>query len=372
MTDLTYIALIVCLLASNVGRLWRLLSWIRSLLHRPLEPQLIPYFDEQGNLIGLVRVPVGFNERNARLPAYTHPRDQALDTNISVARRSGTEYSDHETKSLPRVAFDSTEGKLDSTGWNCWPDGNFERMFDWDEIFKTHGLATNWVVETLGHRGSRLSLTWQKGHETRHRCLGAITCHDRNCQMSLESSSRAIDRHRQIEHECAVCGESLGHQACGVESSLFRFQRGGYFLHRGFHNHLKFTHSSISQPDGSLVFVEYNAKYTISEEPAPDSSGDEETSDHEEWLGIGSQNDWPGIRSTSKGSVHKFSFTAAHEEPTEQSTNSEDSFDADVQQQSAKSEISLEAAESQDSEFVFDNLSNTDELEDRFDFPMEL
>ncbi|KAF8185346.1 hypothetical protein K438DRAFT_1765992 [Mycena galopus ATCC 62051] len=153
MTNLTYNALIVCLLASNVGRPWRLLSWIRSLLRRPLEPQLIPYFDEQGNLIGLVRVPMGFNERNARLPAYTHPRDQTLDTNISVARRSGAEYSDHETKSLPRVAFDSTEGKLDSAGWNCWPDGNFERMFDWDEMFKTHGLATNWVVETLGHRG---------------------------------------------------------------------------------------------------------------------------------------------------------------------------------------------------------------------------
>ncbi|KAF8145746.1 hypothetical protein K438DRAFT_1781660 [Mycena galopus ATCC 62051] len=149
MTDLTYIALIVCLLASNVGRLWRLLSWIQSLLRRPLEPQLIPYFDEQGNLIGLVRVPVEFNERNARLPAYTHPRDQALDTNISVAWRSGAEYSDHETKSLPPVASDSTEGKLDSTGWNCWPDGNFERMFDWDEMFKTHGLATNWLQERL-------------------------------------------------------------------------------------------------------------------------------------------------------------------------------------------------------------------------------
>jgi hypothetical protein len=48
-----------------------------------------------------------------------------------------------------------------------------------------------------------------------------------------------------------------------VESSLYHFQGGGFFIHCGFHNHSRFTHSSLSQANGSLSFVEYNPKYPM-------------------------------------------------------------------------------------------------------------
>ncbi|KAF8171258.1 hypothetical protein K438DRAFT_1773383 [Mycena galopus ATCC 62051] len=268
----------------------------------------------------VLRVPPGFTQRNARVPAPIPAEDRALNRDVTISSaQTSAEYlrADlNETESQPCVIFGSTQGTLDLTGWNCWPDGKFERLFDWQQTSNTHGLATNWVVETLGH-------------EIRHRYLGAITCHGRSCGMSLEPSLRAIDRHRRIEHECW-----------------------------GFHNHPKFTHSSISQPDGSLVFVEHNAKYTTSEldneprtnktlnklPPSPDASEFRETNDQEEWLGIGSEHDRLGITSMSKVSGNESSV----KESTEKSVNSEDSLGAE---QPATSETNWENAESEDFEF---------------------
>ncbi|KAF8172993.1 hypothetical protein K438DRAFT_1772423 [Mycena galopus ATCC 62051] len=106
MTDLAYIVLIVCLLASNVGRLWRLFSWLQNLLFRPVVPQLIPYFDGQGNLIGLVRVPPGFNQRNVRVPAPISAEDRALNRDVIISSaQTSAEYlrADlYETESQPR------------------------------------------------------------------------------------------------------------------------------------------------------------------------------------------------------------------------------------------------------------------------------
>ena len=119
----------------------------------------------------------------------------------------------------------------------------------------------NWVVEILKHQGSRTASTWKKGQETRRRCLGAIECHGRTCGMVLEPSSRGVLRHRQLQSVCIRCEESLEHRTCGVESSVYRFRYGGFFVHRGLHNHPKFTHSTLTRPDGSLTFAEYIPKY---------------------------------------------------------------------------------------------------------------
>ncbi|KAJ7366156.1 hypothetical protein DFH08DRAFT_678760 [Mycena albidolilacea] len=139
----------------------------------------------------------------------------------------------------------SPEIEPNSTAWDGWPNGKFERSFSKQELSETRDLGTNWVLETLKNRGTRSAATWKKGRETRRRCLEVIECHGRTCSMILEPAVRAIDRHRQLQHECDRCGETLGHRTCGVESSLYHFQGGGFFIHCGFHNHSRFTHSSL-------------------------------------------------------------------------------------------------------------------------------
>ncbi|KAJ7738636.1 hypothetical protein B0H16DRAFT_1465738 [Mycena metata] len=57
MLDWLYVTLILCLIASNLTRLTSILQRLYAYFSRPRETQLIPYFDESGQLIGMVRVP---------------------------------------------------------------------------------------------------------------------------------------------------------------------------------------------------------------------------------------------------------------------------------------------------------------------------
>ncbi|KAJ7868083.1 hypothetical protein B0H14DRAFT_2572572 [Mycena olivaceomarginata] len=249
---------------SNISRVLRLFSWLKSVCFPPAGPQLIPYFDEQGVLIGLVRVPPDFDPSQLVHQAAANPTpdiDIGSDSDISSPPTPLRRFT---VASQFRV---SPEIEPNSTAWDGWPNGKFERSFSKQELSETQDLGTNWVLETLKNRGTRSAATWKKGRETRRRCLGVIECHGRTCSMILEPAVRAIDRHRQLQHECDRCGETLGHRTCGVESSLYHFQGGGFFIHCGFHNHSRFTHSSLSQANGSLSFVEYNPKYPMVVEP---------------------------------------------------------------------------------------------------------
>ncbi|KAJ7245388.1 hypothetical protein B0H12DRAFT_786488 [Mycena haematopus] len=127
----------------------------------------------------------------------------------------------------------------------------------------------------------------------------------RTCGMVLEPSRRAVDRHRQLETECILCGESVGHRRCGVESSLYRFRHGGYFIHGGFHTHSKFTHATRSLPDGSISFVKHNPRYLPIEFNEPDKSvdGSELEDSREEWLGIKPQSEFPSLQFLRNGRI---------------------------------------------------------------------
>lgn len=119
----------------------------------------------------------------------------------------------------------------------------------------------NWVQETLDNRGSPNASKWQRGNQIRRRCLGAITCRGKNCAMHLAPGRRAVDRQKQLRLTCPLCDETLVLHRCGIESSLFRFQGGGVFIHGGDHTHGQYTHSSIFSRNGSLEFGDYVPKY---------------------------------------------------------------------------------------------------------------
>ncbi|KAJ7658874.1 hypothetical protein B0H17DRAFT_345093 [Mycena rosella] len=56
MVDILYVALTICVLASNIRRLQSLFRWLYSCLLRARNPVLVPYFDQEGVLIGMVRL----------------------------------------------------------------------------------------------------------------------------------------------------------------------------------------------------------------------------------------------------------------------------------------------------------------------------
>ncbi|KAJ7091037.1 hypothetical protein C8R44DRAFT_891725 [Mycena epipterygia] len=294
MIDTLYIALVVCLLASSLNRLLRMLGWLRDYFLRPRNPDLIPYFDQQGQLIGMVRMSTGYHVgRTAAEPAFEASRG---DTTMSQTRRQLSP----KTLSKPTRDLNSPQRAIPQIAppliWDCWPDGKFQCLFSLQELADTNHLATNWVLEPVIHRGSSNAFIWQKGKEERRRCVGVIECQGTTCPMQLAPSARAVVRHRQLKHDCVLCDDTLVFRECGIESSIYRFRDGAFFIHRGTHTHSRFTHSSVHQPDGSLAFVDYAPKYTITKSDVPrpvqlakshgSSSGSEDNSSQSEWEGI--------------------------------------------------------------------------------------
>ncbi|KAJ7148153.1 hypothetical protein C8R43DRAFT_1194951 [Mycena crocata] len=222
--------------------------------------------------------------------------------------------------------------------WDCWPNGKFQRFFSPQELADTQELATNWVIETIRNRGSAQAVTWEKGKEIRKRCLGVIGCHGRTCSMQLAPAMRAVDRHRQLQQTCIMCDEPLAHRQCGVESSLFYFREGGFFIHSGTHRHSMFTHSSVSCPDGTLVSVDYMPKYTISVDigPLPVKPELEQlsTSDYDEDT---HERQWGGI----SGDVNV--LQPAGSDPVVQSDNMED----DAEEWEMRQDPEADASESE-------------------------
>ncbi|KAJ7877422.1 hypothetical protein B0H14DRAFT_2567791 [Mycena olivaceomarginata] len=251
MLDLLSVTLILCLLASNFNRIVAIVLWVSDYLARPRGPRLVPYFDEQGmsrflfcsfihpgDLIGMVRVGPDFR------PPASRPRSPSL----SVVASESEDLSDNDIAS-------STRPRAQSSGlhipiqqvlffWDFWPDGEFQCVVSAQDLQDSGNLATNWVLETTRDRGTTRARSWHQGHELRWRCLGTIECHGKTCPIELAPASRAVDRHKQLGQLC-ICGETLRLRLCGVESSLFRFRDGAVFIHRGFHTHSAFTHSSM-------------------------------------------------------------------------------------------------------------------------------
>ncbi|KAJ7711630.1 hypothetical protein B0H16DRAFT_1816469 [Mycena metata] len=246
MIDPVYIALLICLLASNLNRILRISRWLFNYFNSSGEDDLVPYFNQDGQLIGMV---------------------------FETDSRSKPESPKHVRKTWMREAPVDTHSVLKTQDapmvWDYWPNGNFQRFVSVQELTDSNDLATNWVLETIQTRGSANASTWQKGKEIRRRCLGVVQCRDKTCAMQLVPATRAVERHKQLQYPCPTCEESLVHQPCVVESSLYRFRDGGFFKHTGIHAHSEFTHASFHCPDGSLVFMDYIPRFVLSIDPGP-------------------------------------------------------------------------------------------------------
>ncbi|KAJ7733875.1 hypothetical protein B0H14DRAFT_2639503 [Mycena olivaceomarginata] len=207
------------------------------------------------DLIGMVRVGPDFR------PPASRPRSPSL----SVVASESEHLSDNDIASSTRPRAQSRGLHIPIQqvpfSWDFWPDGEFQCVVSAQDLQDSGNLATNWVLETTRDRGTTRARSWHKGHELCWRCLGTIECHGKTCPIELAPASRAVDRHKQLGQLC-ICGETLRLRLCGVESSLFRFRDGAVFIHRGFHTHSAFTHSSMRHPDGSMVFMEYVPKHS--------------------------------------------------------------------------------------------------------------
>ncbi|KAJ7799322.1 hypothetical protein B0H14DRAFT_2617110 [Mycena olivaceomarginata] len=110
---------------SNISWVLRLFSWLKSVCFPPAGPQLIPYFDEQGVLIGPVRVPPDFDPSQLVHQAVANPTpdiDIGSDSDISSPPTPLRRFT---VASQFRV---SPEIEPNSTAWDGWPNGKFERV----------------------------------------------------------------------------------------------------------------------------------------------------------------------------------------------------------------------------------------------------
>ncbi|KAJ6537036.1 hypothetical protein B0H19DRAFT_1079414 [Mycena capillaripes] len=242
--DALYILLVLSLIISNLSRILQLFQRLLQYLARPRNPQLVPYYNERGELHGMVRLDPTFlraQPPHRRADEYAIPEDasqkmrpqmsQSAPSPLLFLLRNMSHIFIHERShesNQPRNNFQSAS----PSNWDCWPDGKFE---------------------------------------------------------FLAPASRAVERHKQQQYLCALCGEELVLRKCGIESSLYRFRDGGFFVHGGIHTHKRFTHSSVTRPNGTLGFVDHISKYNApSIEPRSRTLGlpSVNESSESEWEGI--------------------------------------------------------------------------------------
>ncbi|KAJ7764478.1 hypothetical protein B0H14DRAFT_2633596 [Mycena olivaceomarginata] len=190
--DILTLTLVLCLLATNLNRLLVTSRWIWEYLCRPREPQLIPYFDEQGCLIGLVRVGPNFRHQN-----QPHLRSGWIISDQDAHTSSGPVHSTSPTL-VPAVQNRTAHKSIPQSPffWDFWRDGELKFLVSSQDLRDTNNLATNWVLETTRSNGSTRAPIWDKGHETRKQCVGIIRCHDSTCSMRLAPALRAVERHK--------------------------------------------------------------------------------------------------------------------------------------------------------------------------------
>ncbi|KAG1875441.1 hypothetical protein DFJ58DRAFT_756335 [Suillus subalutaceus] len=160
----------------------------------------------------------------------------------STARANRRRGPDRPSDSLrPKSA--TGDQILSDDLWDPWPDGDFERLFTWEEVAKTDNLREHWACQPGGGDkwGSESALTWSQGKKTRRVCLGVITCDEPTCEVVTRPQTRRAGIMGQLNASCR-CGGQLTHVDCGVMSVLYSYKGGVYYIHKGVHHHPKQTH----------------------------------------------------------------------------------------------------------------------------------
>ncbi|KAJ7149537.1 hypothetical protein C8R46DRAFT_1125485 [Mycena filopes] len=162
MLNSVYIALILCLVASNFNRILWICRWLYRYLDSSQNDGLVPYFNQDGILIGMVRTRPDIDRPRAPSSSDDSEFEQELPVgHVTKAHSSGVRPS---APIAPPLV------------WDFWPNGNFQRLFSVQELADNNDLAANWVLETIRTSGSLHALTWQKGKQVLRRCVGVIQC----------------------------------------------------------------------------------------------------------------------------------------------------------------------------------------------------
>ncbi|KAK6977500.1 hypothetical protein R3P38DRAFT_3123300 [Favolaschia claudopus] len=334
MIDPVYLVLLFLLVVTNLGRLKQTVHWVYELIFGARGPRLVPLYDRQGQLIGMVRLRPQGTQEQQRLHAATFAAESSraiqlnpefmlphtqpsrelqrltitAPTEASQAadrklRRTTTSSRVQLSETVHRVATPAESSESNPTArssrpaparppletpssavdagtqirvWDGWPNGQFQYLFSPQQLADTDNLAINWACESRpqGHRGSTAAVSWRKGKEVRRRCIGALVCTSRACSFNLTAAPavRGFDLERQLRKKC-LCGEDLGLVACGIDISVFFFRGGACFVHSGEHTHGKYTHSLIHRPREAFEFAEYVAKRPISLEASSLTEG---------------------------------------------------------------------------------------------------
>ncbi|KAF7359825.1 hypothetical protein MVEN_00707800 [Mycena venus] len=330
MIDITYLALILCLVATNFSRLWAIICWLSRLILRRRNRNLVPYFNTQGQLIGMVRL----------VPQNT--RDSPAQVNSGSAEPSDRQDSRPTARTSHRLADPSSMSPPNTiatpTTWDGWPDGRFQCSFSPQNIADTNQLEMNWVCEALkGRRGSVAARTSKKGKEIRRKCIGILECTSRACtaNMRIAPAARGIDRHRQLRTPC-LCGEKLRLRECGIESAVSLFRDGALFSNSGDHTHPKFTHSLIYHANEPYEFTEYIATHPVALESRTEGTNMSSSTSSD------SEESWHGIQGAGVESIQD---THSNGDDNEDEGTQSGSQDEEDEKEDGQDNESLDAAE---------------------------
>ncbi|KAJ6546034.1 hypothetical protein DFH09DRAFT_1087996 [Mycena vulgaris] len=199
MIDLTYLALVLCLLATSFTRLCEgFLSLYRFLLG-PWNPELVPYF---------------------------------------VEFRSVPTYFDRQGLNSIGMIPLTLRGDQLETNWVC-------------EALPGHRGSVRALTWQKGKQIHRQCVGILECHSR--------SC---SADMQIARAARGIDRHRQLQTTC-TCGERLQYLQCGVKMSVHLFRSGAYFINSSDQTHARFTHSLIYRPHEDFELREYRSKRLI-------------------------------------------------------------------------------------------------------------
>jgi hypothetical protein len=139
--------------------------------------------------------------------------------------------------------------------WDGWPDGEFERHFNWQEYTDTKDIMVHWAYRLTGgdRKGDRFADTWQKGKHSKRWCLGIITCDNEECDIIVRPQTKPEGIYRQLLMKCQ-CGAKLQHEDCGIVSELWKYDGGIHYIHRDYHHHARPTHILHLSPDQRARF----------------------------------------------------------------------------------------------------------------------
>jgi hypothetical protein len=182
------------------------------------------------------------------------PHRRTRSASASTTRANKRHCPDRPSDSLRPKSAAGVQISTDHL-WDPWPDGDFERLFTWEEVAKTNNLSEHWACQPGGgdKRGLESTLTWSQGKKTRRICLGVITCDDPTCEVVTRPQTRRAGIMGQLNASCS-CGGQLTHVDCGVMSVLYSFKGGVYYIHKGVHHHPKQTHILHSSRDKRARF----------------------------------------------------------------------------------------------------------------------